>query len=423
MPPKTKAVKANIDKYIFLFSKHASKQSYTDTNGIVRNIEYGWNIEPQTINEQSTLELVQKDFSNYGEETATAVVNVLTTSTANVTVTNAITNGYYTTPPAVSFTGTGIGLATGTAVLTSGRVTGINVGGTMSGLLIPTSVVSITVGVGGTGYNVIPNVSFTGGGIGSGASATAVLTAGVVTSITLSNSIGTGLNYTSAPTVVIDPPATGAIQALGTVVYVSASSITVTVSNPTTNGYYTSAPTVTFTGGTGTGAIGTAVLTSGRVTSVTMSGTMSGYAAGTLPTVSFAAPSGTQATATCTVGGAITATIAAPTTLGITPYMIRINNLHSGSIIHSTDDGGTGNTIKKGMIIDMSYPFQDITEAIKMVLEQQTINRIVISVDNTFSEIKGLPITTDFVLCFKLAEYEPKPLSYGSMDNVNVNQR
>ena len=257
MPPKTKAVKANIDKYIFLFSKHASKQSYTDTNGIVRNTEYGWNIEPQTINEQSTLELVQKDFSNYGEETAT-----------------------------------------------------------------------------------------------------------------------------------------------GTVVFGSSSSISVIITNPLTNGYYTTTPTVTFTGATGSGAVGTAVLTSGRVSSVTISGTMTGYAAATLPTVS----------------------ISAPTTFGITPYMIRINNLHSGSIVHS-DDGGTGVSVKKGMIIDMSYPFQDITEAIKMVLEQQTINRIVISVDNTFSDIRGLPSTTDFVLCFKLAEYEPKPLSYGSMDNVNVNQQ
>ncbi len=257
MPPKTKAVKANIDKYIFLFSKHATKTSYTDTNGLVRNLEYGWNIEPQTINEQSTLELVQKDFSNYGEESAT-----------------------------------------------------------------------------------------------------------------------------------------------GTVVFGSSSSISVIITNPLTNGYYTTTPTVTFTGATGSGAVGTAVLTSGRVSSVTISGTMSGYVAATLPTVS----------------------ISAPTTLGITPYMIRINNLHSGSIIHS-DDGGTGVSVRKGMIIDMSYPFQDITTAIKMVLEQQTINRIAISIDNTFSETKGLPNTTEFVLCFKLAEYEPKPLSYGSMDNVNVNQQ
>jgi hypothetical protein len=257
MPLKTKAVKANIDKYIFLFSKHASKQSYTDTNGIVRNTEYGWNLEPQTINEQSTLELVQKDFSNYGEETAT-----------------------------------------------------------------------------------------------------------------------------------------------GTVVFGSSSSISVIITNPLTNGYYTTPPTVTLSGGTGSGAVVTAVLTSGRVSSVTITGTLTAYALATLPTVS----------------------ISAPTTFGITQYIFRINNLHSGSIVHS-DDGGTGVSVRKGMIIDMSYPFQDITEVIKMVLEQQTINRIVISVDNTFSDIRGLPSTTDFVLCFKLAEYEPKPLSYGSMDNVNVNQQ
>ena len=257
MPPKTQATKANIDKYIFLFSKHARKQSYTDTNNIVRNVDYEWTIEPQTINEQSTLELVQKDFSNYAEETATA-----------------------------------------------------------------------------------------------------------------------------------------------TVVFGSASSISVIITNPTTNGYYTIPPTVTLSGGTGTGAVATAVLTSGRVSSVTISGTLSAYAATTLPTVS----------------------ISTPTTLGITPYMIRINNLHSPSIVHS-DDGGTGISVKKGYIIDMSYPYQDITEAIKMVLEQQTINRIAISIDNTFSDLRGIPNTTDFVLCFKLAEYEPKYLLYGSMNNVNVNQQ
>jgi len=249
-------------------------------------------------------------------ETATGVVNVLSATSLSVTPTNPTTNGYYSSAPTVSFTGTGTGSTTGTAVLTSGRVTSVTIGGTSSGLIIPTSVGTITIGGGGTGYNVIPNVAFTGGG-GSGATATAVLTAGVVTSITLSPAYGTGLNYTSAPTVVIDPPSTGAVQATGTVVFVSASSITVTVSNTATNGYYTSAPVVTFNyinGATGTGAVGTAVLTSGRVTSVTMSGTMTGYAAGTLPTVTIAAPSGTQATATCIVGGAITVSFAAPTT-------------------------------------------------------------------------------------------------------------
>ena len=257
MPPKTQATKANIDKYIFLFSKHAHKTSYTDTNSVVRNVEYAWNIDPQTINEQSTLELVQKDFSNHAEERATATVS-----------------------------------------------------------------------------------------------------------------------------------------------FVSASSISVSITNPTTNGFYTTPPTVTLSGGSGSGAVATAVLTSGRVSSVSISGTMTGYVSATLPTVS----------------------IVAPATLGITPYMIRINNLHSPSIVHS-DDGKTGISITKGVIVDMSYPFQDITTAIKLVLEQQTINRIAISIDNTFSDLRGIPNTTDFVLCFKLAEYEPKYLLYGSMNNVNVNQQ
>ena len=47
MSPKTKSTKANIDKYIFLFSKHAST---TTSSG--RTTEYNWNIEPQMINEE-----------------------------------------------------------------------------------------------------------------------------------------------------------------------------------------------------------------------------------------------------------------------------------------------------------------------------------------------------------------------------------
>jgi hypothetical protein len=57
----------------------------------------------------------------------------------------------------------------------------------VTALTTPTSVASISVGSDGTGYNVIPNVSFTGGG-GSGATATATVSGGVVTGITLSNS-------------------------------------------------------------------------------------------------------------------------------------------------------------------------------------------------------------------------------------------
>ncbi|HEX3110174.1 MAG TPA: hypothetical protein VHU41_13860, partial [Thermoanaerobaculia bacterium] len=74
----------------------------------------------------------------------------------------------------------------------------------------------VTMGAGGTGYASAPTVSFTGGG-GSGAAGTAIVNAGAVIAINVTN------------------PGTG----------------------------YTSAPTVGFTGGGGTGAGATAVLTSG----------------------------------------------------------------------------------------------------------------------------------------------------------------
>jgi uncharacterized protein len=61
----------------------------------------------------------------------------------------------------------------------------------------PVGVNAITVGVGGTGYTTAPTVVLTGGG-GTGAAATAVLTAGVVTSIALTAG---GVGYTSAPVI------------------------------------------------------------------------------------------------------------------------------------------------------------------------------------------------------------------------------
>ncbi|MBK1868249.1 phage tail sheath C-terminal domain-containing protein [Aestuariivirga sp. YIM B02566] len=59
-------------------------------------------------------------------------------------------------------------------------------------------VVSIAVTAGGTGYTTVPNVTITGDG--SGATAHAVLTAGVVTSIVVDSQ---GAGYTTAPTVTI----------------------------------------------------------------------------------------------------------------------------------------------------------------------------------------------------------------------------
>jgi hypothetical protein len=246
MPPKTQATKANIDKYIFLFSKHAST---TTSSGMTT--EYNWNIDPQMINEQGTLEIAQTRFGQEG--------------------------------------------------------------------------------------------------------------------------------------------------AYATATWVSATSITIAVTNPTTNGYYVIRPSVTFVGGSGSGAIATAVLTNGRVTSIVVTGTMTGYVAARLPVVLIQSPPSF-------------------------PHMIRVNNLHSKSIVHS-DNGGTTNVVNKGVILHTGILNDEPYLPIKIVLEQQIINNISLSVDRTISGNSGIPNIIEFLFCLKLTEYEPKPLLYGSMQNVNVNQQ
>lgn len=58
---------------------------------------------------------------------------------------------------------------------------------------------SVTVNSGGTGYTVAPTVSFNGGG-GSGATGTATISGGRITAINITR---TGTGYTSAPTIVL----------------------------------------------------------------------------------------------------------------------------------------------------------------------------------------------------------------------------
>jgi len=74
--------------------------------------------------------------------------------------------------------------------------------------------------VGGSGYTTAPLISFTGGGLGSGLTATCTVSGGAVNSITITNG---GSNYTATPTFVFTPTnggsgasATAVLKILGT---------------------------------------------------------------------------------------------------------------------------------------------------------------------------------------------------------------
>ncbi len=154
--------------------------------------------------------------------------------------------------PSYNIPGAGGSGAAATATVSGGAVQSVKLTSKGSGytlapnVIIASGVNSITVSNGGSGYSKAPTVSITGGG-GSGATATAKLSGGVVTSITITNA---GSGYTSAPT------------------------IGFTGGNPTSSAVATAS--------VGTGATAIAAITNGEVTSVILTSPGAGYVATTI---------------------------------------------------------------------------------------------------------------------------------------------
>lgn len=101
---------------------------------------------------------------------------------------------------------------------------------------------------------------------------------------------------------------------------------------------YTTAPTVSFAGGGGTGAAGTATII-GSVSALTLTASGTGYT--TAPTVSFAGGGGTGSTATATLGG--NKTQAAINAAWGNPPSYNLRNLNAGNrILFSPTISGNG---------------------------------------------------------------------------------
>lgn len=138
---------------------------------------------------------------------------------------------------------------------------------------------SITVVNGGTGYVYQPQVIFSAPPAGAGVQATgyATISAGAITSITVTDQ---GAGYTSAPTITILPAPLDTVGTGGvaTCVLTGAGTVTaVLVTDPGTPiTSTTTVPTLTFTGGGGSGAAATALMC-WTTTAYTVTSTGSGY--------------------------------------------------------------------------------------------------------------------------------------------------
>jgi FtsP/CotA-like multicopper oxidase with cupredoxin domain len=160
---------------------------------------------------------------------------------------------------------------------------------------------TIAVTNGGSGYTAVPNVTISAapGGAGSGATATAILSTGSVTSVT-----GTGGSGYVSPTVSFSGGGIAPVQATG-VAILSASGGVITGIQMTSGGSgYTSAPTVAITDANHTGtqfaAFEATITPAGSIAGVTVTNPGSNYKPA--PVVTIDAPaSGTTATAIAAV--------------------------------------------------------------------------------------------------------------------------
>ena len=246
---------------------------------------------------------------------ATATATIANGQVSSVTITNAGTN--YTSPPTITFSGGGGKGAAATAILASPKIAV-----TMSGFTIENGVAAPGDGTAGEG-----------GGIRDNGNASLILNDMVITDNSASSD-GGGVamaNIFSTPWLLsltnttisdnhagdegggVDEDGTGKTIISGGLVTgntsvnegagvdLNAISQGGVFSVAVTNGGsgFTSPPTVTFTGGGGTGATGTAIISHGKVIGVTITDPGTGYI--TAPTISFSGGGGKGAAATATL--------------------------------------------------------------------------------------------------------------------------
>ena len=130
-----------------------------------------------------------------GTGTGTATIEVLTTLTTPgaINTFRIISTGVYTVLPGAT--------AVATTISTSAAPPGIGAIGTGATFNLTYKVASVTITAGGTGYSLV-SVRITGGS-GTGAFGTAVVTAGVITSITITDK---GSEFVSMPTLEVSLP-------------------------------------------------------------------------------------------------------------------------------------------------------------------------------------------------------------------------
>lgn len=344
----------------------------------------------------------------------------------------------YTSAPTVAINGgSGTG-ATATAAIGTPAVTAVNVinggaeygpaptvvfaggGGTGAAAtanIDPRGLTSIYLSdPGNYGNSTAPSVVFSGGG-GSGAAATAVMVlsgAGVwvVQSVNITNP---GSNYTSAPSITFSGglPIGGRV-AHATCTVGNGAVLSITVTNGGSG--YTSAPTVSFSGGgSGSGASAAAVIGGSGVVGLTLTNPGSGYLASDSLTVAFSGGGGTGAAATAHVWPFVTA----GTTLAVFQGRVWLGN---SRLLQYTGTGGFDDFSAANASGSLTIGDADLVHAITAL--RNFNNYLFIMGDQSVKQIGNISlnnagnVTLFTILTLSSDQGTIYPLSCGSFNRV-----
>jgi hypothetical protein len=302
-----------------------------------------------------------------------------------VTISNATTNGCYTSSPTLVFNHTQVEAnitynTNSSGVITSLTVTNPTLNGyygatTPLAITVPagTHIGTVSIGTAGAGYNTAPTVTIQNGSGGrDGVITSTVSAAGVVNALTIVNR-GTG--YTGTPTLLLSAPDARTAKVYFTT---SPSGIITSIVVEDGGGYYTATPTLT---------IPASFNGIGAQVAPTMTITMSGTGVGTITTVAWTAgtgtgylpnlsrayftatePTRTQATATLTIGGSgavLSATVASGRISAVSITTAGTNYLPSQTgllatppplVVPTQPSGGLAATIALGRITAFAAP-------------------------------------------------------------------
>ena len=104
------------------------------------------------------------------------------------------------------------------------------------------------------------------------------------------------------------------------------------------------------------------------------------------------------------------------------PIAIRMYDIGTQSIVNTQNLSRNNKSFNTGKIIDIGIANRIIPNDIKLEIQPQVIDRISLGLNFGISAEDGISARIEFLITLKVTEQEPNMLEFGSLNNLNINQ-